>query len=189
MLSPTASLPYTQATATQRAQVLQYLQTRLRLHFPTLPERVFARALAEFRPDLLCTGTQLLPRSHDLTQLVQYLAASPELPLLDPPIHGPWALDLAQYVLHTSELAVRALRELVSEPGSRCGPHLGELLRRLTRSYSLAEQVVQAQRWDLPGSPRLPPGIPGGGPAPGSQAVEDLLRQLVPLGNPVLAKT
>lgn len=184
MLSPTASsLSFTQATAAQRAQVLHYLQTRLRYHFPTLPERVFARALAEFRPDLLLTDTRLALHCHDLTQLVQYLAASPELPLLDPPIHGPWALDLSQYALHLSELAIRALVELASEFSGRCNPHLWQLLRRLAQPYPLAEQVVQAQRWDLPGSPRLPPGIPGG-PAPGSPVIEHLLQQLAPLTNP-----
>jgi hypothetical protein len=186
MVSPTASpLPFAQATATQRAQVLQYLQTRLRHHFPTLPEQAFARALAEFRPGLLFTDTRLALHYHDLTQLVQYLAASPELPLLDPPIHGPWALDLAQYVLHLSELTGRTLVELASERSGRCGPHLWQLLRLLTRPYPLAEQVVQAQRWDLPGSPRLPSGISGGGSTPGSLVIEHLLQQLAPLTNPL----
>ena len=179
MLSPSASLlPYAQATTAQRAQVLHYLQVRLRLHFPTLPTRAFARALDEFRPDLLFTGPQLTLLRQDLTQLVQYLASAPELPLLDPPLYGPWALDLAQYVLLTSELAVSALTELTT-PATRCGPRLGALLRRTARPYPLAEQVVQAQRWDLPGSPRLPPGVPGGGPAPGSPVVEHLLQQLL----------
>lgn len=182
MLSPT-SLSFAQATAAQRTQLLQYLQIRLRHHFPTLPERAFARALAEFRPDLLLTNTRLALPHHDLTQLVQYLAASPELPLLDPPIYGPWALDLAQYALHLSELAVRALVELASELSGRCNPHLWQLLRYLAQPYSLAEQVVQAQRWDLPGSPRLPPGI-SGSPAPGSPVVERLLQQLAPLTTP-----
>ena len=177
MSTPTASLlPYAQATAAQRAQVLHDLQARLRLHFPTLPARAFTRALDEFRPTLLLTGSQLTLPGQDLTQLVQYLASAPELPLLDPPLYGPWALELAQYVLLTSELAVSALPELV--PYLPCGPRLRALLRRTARPYSLAEQVVQAQRWDLPGSLPLPPGVPGGGPAPGSSVVEDLLQQL-----------
>lgn len=187
MVSPTAGLlPYAQATATQRAQALHYLQARLRLHFPTLPARVFLRTLAEFRPALLLTGTQVALPHPELTQLVQYLGHAPELPLLNPPLYGRPALELAQYVLHTSELAVGALTELACAPAARCGPHLGALLRRLARPYPLAEQVVQAQRWDLPGSPRLPPGIPGGGPAPGSPVVERLLQQLVPLANPAV---
>jgi hypothetical protein len=184
MFPPPASLlPYAQATATQRAQALHYLQARLQLHFPTLLECPFLRTLAECRPALLLTGTQVALARPELTQLVQYLGNAPELPLLDPPLYGLPALELAQYILHTSELAVRALIELASAPGDRCGLHLGALLQRITRPYPLAEQVVQSQRWDLPGGPRLPPGIPGGGPAPGSPGVEHLLQQLVLLAN------
>jgi hypothetical protein len=184
MFSPTTSLlPYSQATATQRAQILHYLQARLQLHFPTLPERPFVRTLAEFRPTLLLTGTQVALSRLELTQLIQYLGNAPELPLLDPPLFGRPALELAQYLLHTNELTVSAIIELASEPDARCGPRLGELLRRNARQYPLAEQVVQAQRWDLPGSFRLPAGIPDGGPAPESQVVEDLLQQLLLLAN------
>jgi hypothetical protein len=179
--SPACLLPYAQATANQRAQALHYLQARLRLHFPTLPERAFVRALAEFRPALLLTGPQVSVAHHDLLQFVQYLSHASELPVLDPPLYCPPALELAQYVLHTSALTVGALTELVCEGAARCGPRLGTLLWRTARPYLLAEQVVQSQRWDLPGSPRLPPGIPGGGPASGSQLVEHLLQQLVPL--------
>jgi hypothetical protein len=173
-----SSLPFQQATATQRVQLLHYLRVRLQSHFPTLTERPFVRTLAEVRPVLLLTGTQVTLTYPELTQLVQYLGNATELPLLDPPFYGPHALELAQYILHTSELAVAALYELTNMLNARCGFHLWELLQRLARPYALAEQVVQAQRWDLPGSPRLPPGIPGGGPAPGSQVVEELLQRL-----------
>ena len=181
MFSPTASLlHYAQATAAQQAQALHYLQARLQSHFPTLPERPFVRTLAECRPALLLTGTQVSFAYHELTQLVQYLGNAPELPVLDPPLYCWSALELAQYVLHTNELMVSALPELARTLNTRCGPHLGALLRRLARPYPLAEQVVQAQLWGLPGSPRLPSGIPGGRPAPGSPMVEHLLQQLFP---------
>ena len=178
---PPSPLPYAQATASQRAQLVPYLQGRLQRHFPTLPARAFLRALTEFRPALLLSGTQVTLSRHDLLQLVQYLGYSPELPLLDPPLFGRPALQVAQYTLHTSELTVGVLTELAGTRHARCGPHLGALLRRTARPYPLAEQIVQAQRWDLPGSPQLPLGIPGGGPAPGSPVVEHLLRQLIPL--------
>jgi hypothetical protein len=181
MFSSTASLlPYSQATATQQAQALYHLQARLQSHFPTLPERPFVRTLAECRPALLLTGTQVSFAYHELTQLVQYLGNAPELPVLDPPLYCWSALDLAQYVLHTNELAISVLPELTRVLNTRCGPHLGALLRRIVRPYPLAEQVVQAQLWGLPGSPRLPPGVPGGGPAPSSLVVEHLLQQLLP---------
>jgi hypothetical protein len=181
MFSSTASLlPYTQATATQQAQALYYLQARLQSHFPTLPERPFVRTLAECRPILLLTGTQVSLAHPELTQLVQYLSNAPELPVLDPPLYGGTALELAQYILYTNELAVSVLIELTQALNIRCGPHLGTLLRRLAQPYPLAEQVVQAQLWNLPGSPRLAPGIPGGGSALSSLVVEHLLQQLIP---------
>jgi hypothetical protein len=178
MVSPPASsLPYAQATAAQRAQALHQLQARLQLHFPTLPERSFARVLAEFRPDLLLTPTQVGFLPLDLTQLVQALTSAPELPLLDPPLYGQPALALAQHSLHTSELAVQTLVEFVTQPSD--GSQLVALLQRLTTYYPLAEQVVQAWRWNVPSSPALPPGLPSGGPTPGSRAVTHLLQQLV----------
>lgn len=179
MLPPTASLlPYAQATATQRSQALHYLQARLRAHFPTLSEHPFARALAEFRPALLLTGTQVALPYPELTQLVQYLGHAPEVPLLDPPLYGPWALALAQYALHSSELAAGAIEALAAAPRAPCPPLLWQLLQRLATPAPLAERIVQAQRWELPGSPALPSGRPGGRPAPGSLAVAHLLSQL-----------
>lgn len=175
-------LPYAQATASQRAQLLRYLQARLHLHFPTLPERPFARTLAECAPPLLLTGAHVALTRLDLTQLVQYLGDAPELPVLDPPFYGPWALDLSHYLLHSSELAVGAIVALAAEPGTPCAPQLWALLQRLATPYPLAERVVQARRWDLPGSPPLPDGRPGGSPAPSSAIVQQLLHQLAPPG-------
>jgi hypothetical protein len=178
MLSPVASrLPYQQATSAQQAQALLALRHLLRHHFPTLPAHAFARTLAEFRPDLLVDQAQLGFAHQELTQLVQLLAASPELPFLDPPIYGPPTLDLAQHSLHTSELTVRALVEFVAQQ-TRCGPHLYALLQRLVYYYPLAEQVVQAWPWHLASSPPLPRSSPGWAPAPGSPEVMHYLHQL-----------
>jgi hypothetical protein len=178
----TRLLPYAQATASQRAQLLQYLQARLRLHFPTLPERPFARTLAECAPPLLLTGAQVALTRLDLTQVVQYLGDAPELPVLDPPFYGPWALDLAQYLLHSSELNVGAIVALAAGSATPCPPQLWALLQHLATPYPLAKRIVQARRWDLPGSPPLPDGRPGGGPAPTSAVVQHLLHQLAPPG-------
>ena len=174
---PAPPLPYAQATPIQRAHALHALQERLSHHFPTLPERSFARALEEFRPDLLLHHAQLRFSHSELTQLVQLLDASPERPLLDPPIYGPAALELAQHSLRTRELAVRALAELVARR-TRGGPHLYALVQCLVDCYPPAEQLVQAWRWDLPSSPPLPRVAPGEGPAPGSRAIARLLRRL-----------
>lgn len=177
----TATMPYALATPAQREQALRLVQVRLQRHFPDLPTPAFARALAELQPELLPGSPAALPYP-DLTQLVQYLAGLPEQPLLDPPLYGPWALELAQYLLLTSEMAVRALQELAAQSAQRSGPALGALLRRTAGPCSLAERLVQAQPWGLPSSPRLFFGLPGGGPAPGSPVVERLLRRVAPGG-------
>lgn len=183
MFSPTASpLPYAQATPAQRTQALLMLRQRLRHHFPTLPERSFARTLDEFRPDLFFHQAHLRFAQQDLTQLVQLLAASPELPLLDPPSYGRPALELAQHSLRSSELAVQALAELVARR-TRCGPHLYVLVQRLVYSYPLAERVVQAWPWHLPSSPPLPLVTPGRAPMPGSPEVARYLHQLAAMSD------
>jgi hypothetical protein len=175
MLNSTASpLPYQQATATQRAQLLHYLQARLVHRFPTLPERartqVLARALDEFRPDLWYSGGQVSLAPLELGQFVQHVAASAELPLLNPPVHDLATRPLVQYVLHNGELVVWLLPELEAS-ASPCGPRLLALLRRLTQPPLVAQQLIQAWRWDVPGGPGLPWGIPSGGPAPDSPEV------------------
>lgn len=170
-------LTYQQATAPQRAQALVHLQHRLGRHFPTLRPATWARALDEFRPDLLLTGPAVTLTSADLTHLAQHLAAAPELPVLDPPLYGLPALRLAQHSLYTSELAARALPELEAY-ATACGPQLYALLGRLARPNRLAQQVVQAWCWNLASAPPLPPGVPGEGPAPSSSEVEQWLERL-----------
>ena len=182
MIFPTASpLSYRQATTAQRAQALHYLQARLVHHFPTLPERarapVLARALDEFRPDLWFTGDQVRLAPLELWQFVHHVAASAEIPALDPPIYDHSTQCLMQYVLHNSELVVWLLPELEAA-NSPCGPRLLALLRRLTQPPLVAQQLVQAWRWDVPGGPALPLGIPGGGPAPDSPEVSRRLLAL-----------
>ena len=173
-------IPYDQAMPPQRAQALAHLRQRLDQHFPTLAVRTWADALDLFRPDLLVSGDQVRFTDQDLTELAQYLADSPELPLLDPPLYGPPALRLAQQYLHAAELAVWALPELEAL-GPGISPRLYALVSCLARNTQVAEQVVQARRWGLVVGRPLPPGMPGGGPALGSPEVERRLLQLQPL--------
>lgn len=164
-----SSLPYQQATTAQRAQVLHYLQARLVYHFPTLPERararVLTRALAEFCPDLWYTGDQVA---------------------LPPPGAMPIRAArggqcLMQYTLHNRELFVWVLPELEASD-SPCGPRLLTLLRRVMQPPLVAQQLRQAWRWDVPGGPALPLGIPGGRPAPDSPEVHQRLLALEQAG-------
>ena len=169
-------LPYSQASVAQREQLLAYLRRRLPYHFPTLSPSAWLRALFEFQPLLLVSadGSVTLDPAA-LQQLVQHVASSPELPLLDPPVHSLTTLDVAQRYLHGRELAAAVLPELV--PGT-CGPRLLALLTYLCQPYALAEQIIQAWRWDLASAPPLPPGLPGGGLTPGSEAARHYLARL-----------
>ena len=176
-------LPYHQATTAQRALAINYLQQRLGAHFPTLRASTWPQALAEFQPDLFFTGSAFTLADTDLTQFVQHLAAAPELPVLNPPLYGLPALHLAQDRLQTSELAAWALPE-VAAAATTCGPRLYALLRHLAHPSPLAQQVVQAWCWNLASAPPLPPGIPGGGPVPGSAEVERLLSRIRPPEKP-----
>lgn len=169
-------LPYSQASIVQREQLLIYLRRRLPYHFPTLSPSAWLRALFEFQPILvLCDDSSVTLDPEALQQLVQHVAGSPELPLLDPPVHSWATLDVAQRYLHGRELAAAVLPEVV--PGT-CGPRLLALLTYLCQPYALAEQVVQAWRWDLASAPPLPLGLPGGGLTPGSEAVKHYLAWL-----------
>lgn len=177
-------LPYHQATTAQRARAVNHLQQRLGAHFPTLRASTWSHALAEHQPDLWLAGPTITLAETDLTQLAQHLAAAPELPILDPPLYGLQALQLAQHSLQTSELAVWVLPE-VAASATACGPRLYALLRRLAYPNPLAEQVVQAWCWNLASAPFLPgAGLPGGRPAPGTLEVAEWLRRIRLLHDP-----
>ena len=176
-------LPYHRATAAQRTLAGNYLQQRLGAHFPTLRASTWTRALADYQPDMWLRGSVVALAERDLTQLAQHLAASPELPVLDPPLYGLPALHLAQHSLQSSELAVWALGE-VAAGATACGPRLSALLRRLVHPSPLAEQVVQAWCWNLASAPPLVSGMPGAPPWPDSAEIERLLNHLKSLGSP-----
>lgn len=169
-------LPYAQASVIQREQLLAFVRQRLRYHFPTLSPAAWLRALFELQPTLVLTGLDTVTLEEgELRQLVQHVANSPELPLLDPPIYGLPTLEVAQRWLRGQELAVAALPELA--PGT-IGPQLLALFTYLCQPYPLVEQIIQAWRWDLASSPPLPPGLSGGNPLPGSSVAVYHLQRL-----------
>lgn len=178
----TRSIAYAQATPQQRVQALAYLRHRLRFHFPALADHTWADALLLFQPDLQVTNDQVWFTDQTLKELVHYLGDSPELPVLDPPLYAPPTLYLAQQYLHAAELAVWALVELETLGSGSC-PRLYALVCYLARGNHVAEQVVQARRWGLAFGRPLPPGVPGGGPAPGSPEVERRLLHLRQAGS------
>ena len=151
-------LPYAQASVAQREQLLAFVRQRLRYHFPTLSPAAWLRALFEFQLTLVLTGPDTVTLEVvELRQLVQHVASSPELPVLDPPIYGLPTLELAQRWLRGQELRAAVLAEVEVR---NQGPRLTALLNYLGQPYPLAEHVIQAWRWDLASSPALPLGLP-----------------------------
>lgn len=188
MHTPPASAPdagkapliaYRQATPQQQALAQASLRQRLHQQFPLLADRTWADALALLQPDLQVANDQVRFTYQDLTELVQYLGDSLELPVYAPPYYAPPTLYLAQQYLHVAELAVWALAELEAL-GTGNSPRLYALVSYLARGNHVAEQVVQARRWGVAVGRPLPPGVPGGGPAPGSPAVHQRLLALEP---------
>lgn len=175
--SPPLLRSYALASAQERAQLLTWLRQQLPHHFPTLPAAAWLRALFEFQPTLvLTTPTAASLELAELRQLVQHLAAQPELAPLNPPIHGLSALALAQHRLQLQDLLAAALPEAVA---GAVGPRLTRLLLYLGQGSPLAEQIIQDQRWDLPTAPALLPALaPSGGPVPGSAEATRYLAQL-----------
>lgn len=180
-MHPPLLRPYALASAQERAQLLTWLRQRLSHHFPTLPPAAWLRALFEFQPTLLLTSpTAAALEPAELRQLVQHLAAQPELVLLDPAVHGPSALTLAQHQLQAQELLAAALPEAVA---GLVGPRLTALLLYLGQGCPLAAQIIQDQRWDLSTAPALHPALaPGGSPIPGSAEAARYLAQLRRVG-------
>ena len=76
----------------------------------------------------------------DLRVLVQRLAGSPELPPLDPLIHGPRAGYLAQKLVQYEDDAIHALADIEANPLAY-GPLVYRLVVRLALCNAVADEV------------------------------------------------
>ncbi|RZK30017.1 MAG: hypothetical protein EOO63_07775, partial [Hymenobacter sp.] len=118
--------PYAQASPLYISSALFFLQKELADHFPelTLDWLTWAKALDQLRPDLWLTpqGTVTLD-GPTVARLAQYLAASPELPTLDPPLHSPDAAYVTKRLVDYTDEARDALVELEACPKAY-GPRL-----------------------------------------------------------------
>ena len=153
--TPTRRVPYAHASPQQRAQALGYLQKELQQHFPTLSEVTWAKALIQLQPDLWVGPRTVSLDGDDLSYLAQQLAGSPELPQLDPVIHGPRAGYLAGKLVHYEDDAIHALTDLEANPLAY-GPLVYRLIISLALGNSVADQVYRATYrgpWGRPGGP------------------------------------
>ena len=147
--SATTCLPYTDASALHVSCALLFLQRELADHFPepALDWLTWAKALDQLRPDLWVDpqGTVSLD-ALEVKRLAQYLACSPELPTLEPPLYGPRSAYLAKRLVNYADQAVDALAELEAHPQAY-GPHVWELVLSLALGNATADEVFQATTW------------------------------------------
>jgi hypothetical protein len=136
-------IPFAQATALQVSRAITDANERLVLHFPSLSWPTWSETLLQVQPDLLVNGKDVSLDWPDLSRLVQRLAAARELPLLDPPVHGPAAGEVAHYVITNQRQAIRTLTELLENPRA-CGPLVYELVTLLAKGLAAAEDIYDA---------------------------------------------
>jgi hypothetical protein len=148
-------VPYADASEQQRAQALRYVQKRLHQHFPPLKPATWANAMQQVQPDLRVEPQTAVLDEDDLTYLANYLALSPEVPALDPTIHGPRAGYLAKRLVNYEDDAIQALEEMAANPLAY-GPLVYRLVTSLAGGNSVADEVFQATHrgpWGRPGGP------------------------------------
>ena len=146
---------YADASEQQRAQALHYVQERLHQHFPPLSPSTWVNAVRQLQPDLWVEQQTVALDEDDLTYLANRLALSPEVPVLNPVIHGPRAGYLAKKMVNYEDDAIHALEEMDANPLAY-GPLVYRLVTSLALGNSVADEVFQATHrgpWGRPGGP------------------------------------
>ena len=155
-------VPYAQATPQQLTCALAFGLAALREHFPTLSFGPWVNALLQLQPDLWVEDTAVYLAADDLAHLTQYLAASPELPELAPPIYPGNARYLAKRLVNYQDEALEALADIALHPLAYSS-RVFELVSGLALGNSVADEVFRATH-------RGPQGRPGGVDPAGARA-------------------
>jgi hypothetical protein len=146
-------IPYAQATPRQLSLALAYAMGALPEHFPTLSFAAWAIVLLDIEPDVWVAGDAVSLDYQDLKHLMQRLAASEELPELDPPIFPDRAVYVFKRFANYQDEALEALPEMAANPlvyGSR----VFTLVTNLALGNSVANELFHATH-------RRPQGRPG----------------------------
>ncbi|MDJ0367694.1 hypothetical protein QMK33_21320 [Hymenobacter sp. H14-R3] len=109
-------IPYAQATPHQLSLALAYAMGALPEHFPTLSFAAWANTLLQLKPDLWLDGDAVSIDYQDLKHLTQRLAASEELPELDPPIYPDRAVYVFKRFFTYQDEALEALPDMAVNP-------------------------------------------------------------------------
>lgn len=147
-------VPYAKATPRQLSLALTYVMEELAQHFPTIGFASWANALLKQQPPLWVEQEVVYLEDDDLTRLTQRLAASPELPQLNPPIYPDQACYLAKRLVNYQDQALFALAEIEADPHA-FGNSVYALVLDLAAGNGIAQQVYRVTHRQTP-----PPGRP-----------------------------
>ena len=148
-------VPFKQASPPQIAQALLSVKHALRAHFPTLSARAWAHTLQQLQPELWVGEATVTLDQEALRVLAQRLNDAPELPELDPLLHGPRAGYLAKTLVDYEDDAIHALADMEANPLAY-GPLVYRLLVRLALGNAVADEVFRDTNpgpWGRPGGP------------------------------------
>ena len=109
-------IPYAQATPHQLSLALAYAMRALPAPFPTRSFAAWANALLQLEPDVWVSGDVVSLDDQDLQHLTQRLAASEELPELDPPIPAGRAGYVSKRLFNYQDEALEALPDIAAAP-------------------------------------------------------------------------
>lgn len=114
--STSLCVPYDKVTPHQLSLALAYTMGALPNHFPTLGFAGWADILLRLKPDVWVNGDAVSIDYQDLKHLAQRLAASENLPKLDPPIYPDRASYLFKRFVNYQDEALEALPDIAANP-------------------------------------------------------------------------
>ena len=136
-------IPYAQATPRQLSLALAYAMGALPAHFPTLSFAAWAIVLLDLKPDVWVAGDAVSLDYQDLQHLTQRLAASEELPELDPPIYPDRASYLFKRFANYEDEALEALPDIAANPRAYSS-RVFTLVTNLALGNSVANELFHA---------------------------------------------
>lgn len=145
-------IPYDKATPRQISLALAYTMGALPDHFPTLSFAGWANILLRLKPDVWVDGDAVSIDYQDLKHLTQRLAASEELPELDPPIYPDRAGYVSKRLFNYQDEALDALPDIAVNPLAYSS-RVFELVTTLALGNSVVDEVYYATHRGHQGRP------------------------------------
>lgn len=121
-------------------------------HFPTLSFAAWGNTFLRLKPDVWVEGDAVSLDYQDLKHLTQRLAASEELPELDPPIYPDRAVYVFQRFANYQDEALEALPDIAANPLAY-SHRVFTLVTNLALGNSVVDEVFHATHREPQGRP------------------------------------